>query len=99
MLGRRLTRKLNVRVASKGSAGNLPADAVAPGTPADRRTAPATFEVLEDRRLMSVDPLAHVAKVQTLPYVLEFNAPVEGLHDADGQDIGLTRGDIEHLTF
>lgn len=56
-----------------------------------RGSAQATFESLEDRRLMSTDPLAHVAKVPSLPYVLEFDVPVEGLHDKDGQDIGLTR--------
>src|SRR4051794_27131898 len=40
---------------------------------------------------MAADPLAFVNKVQPLPYVLEFDAPVDGLHDKDGQDIGLTR--------
>ena len=51
----------------------------------------ASFEALEDRRLMSTDPLAHVDKVPALPYVLEFDAPVDGLHDKDGEDVGLTR--------
>jgi fibronectin type 3 domain-containing protein/regulation of enolase protein 1 (concanavalin A-like superfamily) len=52
---------------------------------------PVPFEGLEDRRLFSVDPLAHVAAVQPLPYVLEFSGPANGLHDKDGEDIGLTR--------
>ena len=76
MLGRRLTR--NVRLARKASEIESPA-----GRP---------FEPLEDRRLMSADPLAHVAKVQPLPYVLEFTAPVEGLHDKDGEDMANDNG-------
>ena len=75
MLGRRLTRNLGNRKFA-------------------RRPAPAAhlpFEGLEGRVLMAADPLAFVNKVQPLPYVLEFDAPVDGLHDKDGQDIGLTR--------
>jgi fibronectin type 3 domain-containing protein/regulation of enolase protein 1 (concanavalin A-like superfamily) len=63
------------------------------GRRSDRRCASvrAALEGLEDRRLMSADPLAHVNDVQPLPFVLEFDAPVDGLHDKDGQDVGLTR--------
>ena len=48
-------------------------------------------ERLERRQLMSADPHAHANVVQALPLVWEFDAPVNGLHDADGQDIGFTR--------
>ena len=78
MLGRRLTRKVASRLWSSRAA----AKGSAGGVP---------FEGLEDRRLMAADPLAFVNKVQPLPYVLEFDAPVDGLHDKDGQDVGLTR--------
>jgi hypothetical protein len=54
--------------------------------------APAVLEGLEDRRLMSADPLGAMDRIQALPFVLEFNAPAaDGLHDKDAQDIGLTR--------
>ena len=51
----------------------------------------ATVENLEGRTLMSADPMAHQADVVALPYVLEFDRPVNGLHDKDGTDIGFTR--------
>ena len=78
MLGRLFTENLRLRAARRNPA---------------HQTAPVAshMEGLEDRRLMSADPLAHVTRIQPLPLVLEFDAPVDGLHDRDGQDIGLTR--------
>ena len=56
-----------------------------------RRAARAVVEGLEARALFAADPLGSVNQVQTLPFALEFDQPVDGLHDKDGQDIGLTR--------
>src|SRR5215203_716875 len=49
-------------------------------------------EQLEARALFSVDPFDQVGTVQTLPYNLNFSSEsAAGLHDKDGQHIGLTR--------
>ncbi len=52
------------------------------------------IENLEARCLLSVDPLANQALIQTLPFTLDFSSQVNGLHDKDGEDIGLTRVQI-----
>lgn len=51
----------------------------------------AVVENLEGRTLMASDPLAYLNTVVSLPYVLEFDRTVPGLHDKVGQEFGLTR--------
>jgi len=84
VLGRRWSlRKSTVRAAAVRGASALPV----------RASVPPVFEGLEDRRLMSADPFDAINRVQALPYVLEFNAQAgaTGLHDREGEHIGLTR--------
>ncbi|HXE53064.1 MAG TPA: LEPR-XLL domain-containing protein, partial [Tepidisphaeraceae bacterium] len=54
------------------------------------------LENLEDRRLLSADPLAYANTVQTLPFALDFTKQVPGLLDASGQSIGFTRVQVNN---
>ncbi len=48
-------------------------------------------ESLEDRRLLSADPLVYQNVVQTLPFALNFTQTANGVFDSAGQSIGFTR--------
>ena len=48
-------------------------------------------ETLEERRLLSGDPLAYQNVVQPLPYALDFTQQINGVFDSAGQSIGFTR--------
>ncbi|HZL34463.1 MAG TPA: fibronectin type III domain-containing protein [Tepidisphaeraceae bacterium] len=47
-------------------------------------------EKLEERHLLSADPLAYQNLVQPLPYSLNFNSPQNGVFDTNGQGTGFT---------